>query len=105
MSILTYRQYAMFRAGGDGNATVTRGLCVGSLYGLIEGIKSYKPEVKACKSDKRLQSYGHSKVECIHVNFLLLMSSAAAYLTLRRRLLLKILTSLQTTVMLVAADQ
>ncbi len=28
---------------------------------LIEGIKGYKPEVKASKSDKRLQSYGHLK--------------------------------------------
>ncbi len=49
------------RAGGGGNATVTRGLCVGYLHKIIEGIKTYKPEVKASKSDKRLQSYGHSK--------------------------------------------
>ncbi len=49
------------RAGGGGNATVTRGLCVGYLHEMIEEIKRYKPEVKASKSDKRLQSYGHSK--------------------------------------------
>ena len=28
---------------------------------IIEGIKTYKPEVKAIKLDKRLQSYGHLK--------------------------------------------
>ncbi len=28
---------------------------------MIEGIKSYKPEVKASKSHKQLRSYGHSK--------------------------------------------
>ena len=37
------------------------GLCDGYLYKMIEGIKTYKPEVKASKLDKRLQSYGHSK--------------------------------------------
>ncbi len=42
------------RASGGGNATVTRGLCVGYLLEMIEGIKSYKPEVKASKSDKWL---------------------------------------------------
>ena len=31
------------------------------LHEMIEGIKSYKPEVKASKSDKRLRSYDHSK--------------------------------------------
>ncbi len=29
--------------------------------GMIEGLRSYKPEVKASKSDKQLRSYGHSK--------------------------------------------
>ncbi len=28
---------------------------------MIEGIKTNQPEVKASKSDKRLQSYGHLK--------------------------------------------
>ena len=42
------------RAGGGGNATVTRGLCVGYFREMIEGIKSYKPIVKASKSDKWL---------------------------------------------------
>ena len=51
----------MSKRAGGGNATVTRGLCVGYLHEMIEGIKSYKPEVKASKSDKRLRSYGHSK--------------------------------------------
>ncbi len=45
----------------DGTATVTMALCVGYLHEMIEGINSYKPEVKASKSDKRLRSYGHSK--------------------------------------------
>ncbi len=49
------------RASDGSNATVTIDLCVGYLYKMIEGIKSYKPEVKASKSDKRWQSYGHSK--------------------------------------------
>ncbi len=35
---------------------------------------------------------------CFHINFLLPMSGAAAYLTLRRRLLSKILTSLYTAI-------
>ncbi len=52
------------RAGGGGNATVTRGLCVGYMYEMIEDIKTYKLEVKASKSDKRLRSYGHSKFAC-----------------------------------------
>ncbi len=42
------------KAVGGGNAAVTRGLCVGDLHEMIEGIKSYKPEVKASKSDKWL---------------------------------------------------
>ncbi len=56
----TYNSGMSKRAGG-GNATVTRGPCVGYLHETIEEIKSYKPEVKASKSDKWLQSYGHSK--------------------------------------------
>ncbi len=44
------------RAGGGDNETVTRGLCVGYRYKMIEGLKTYKPEVKASKSDKWLQS-------------------------------------------------
>ena len=51
----------MSKRAGGGNTTVTRGLCVGYLHEMIEGIKSYKPEVKASKLDKRLRSYGHSK--------------------------------------------
>ncbi len=51
----------MSKKAGGGNATVTRGLCVGYVYKMIEGIKAYKSEVKASKSDKQLQSYGHSK--------------------------------------------
>ncbi len=50
------------RASGSGNVTVTRGLRIGYLHKMIGGeIKTYKPEVKASKSDKRLRSYGHSK--------------------------------------------
>ncbi len=49
------------RAGGGGNATVTRGLCAGYWYKLIEGIKSNQPEVKASKSDIRFQTYDHLK--------------------------------------------
>ena len=49
------------RAGGR-NATVTRGLWVRYLHEMIEGIKSNKPEVKASKLDKRLRSYGLSKL-------------------------------------------
>ena len=48
------------RAGGS-NATVTRSLSICSLHKMIEGIESFKLEVKASKSDKRLRSYGHSK--------------------------------------------
>ncbi len=47
------------RATSSGNATITRGLCVSNWYTMIEGIKSYKSEVKASKSDKQLRSYGH----------------------------------------------
>ncbi len=61
----------MSKRAGGGNATVTRGLCVGYMYIKIEDIKSYKPEVKASKSDKRLRSYGHSKFACIHSHFLM----------------------------------
>ncbi len=38
-------------------------------YEMIEGIKTYKPEVKASKSDKRLRSYGHSKFCTISYSF------------------------------------
>ena len=48
------------RAVGGSNATVTMGRCVGYLQ-IIEEIKSYKPEVKASISDRRLRSYGHLK--------------------------------------------
>ncbi len=55
----------------------------------------YKPEVKASKLDKRLQSYDHLKFcTCFHIDFLLPMSGAAAYLLWRRRLLAKKLTTL-----------
>ncbi len=66
---LTNREFTLFaitwsgmskKVGGD-NATVIRALCVGYWYKMIEGIKTYKPEVKASKSDKRLRSYDHSK--------------------------------------------
>ena len=42
------------RGGGGGIATVTRGLCDAYSSIMIEGLKTYKPEVKASKSDKRL---------------------------------------------------
>ena len=45
----------MSKRSGVGNATVTRGLCVGYRYKMIEGIKTYKPEAKASKSDKWLR--------------------------------------------------
>ena len=32
------------------------------MHKMIEGIKTYKPEVKASKSDRWLRNYGHSKV-------------------------------------------
>ena len=44
----------MQRAGAGGNATFTRGLGVGDRYKMTEGITTYKPEVKASESDKRL---------------------------------------------------
>ena len=49
------------RANTGGNAMVARGLCVGYLYKMIEGFKTYKLEVKASISDEWLRSYGHSK--------------------------------------------
>ena len=51
----------MSKRAGGGNAMDFSGLCVGYLYKIIEGIKTCKPEVKASESDKRLQSYSHSK--------------------------------------------
>ncbi len=47
--VSTYSSGMSKRAGGGGNATVTRGLCVGYCYKIIEGIKTCKPEVKASK--------------------------------------------------------
>ncbi len=44
----------MSKRVGGGNATV-----IG--YKMIEGIKTYMPEVKGSKSDKWLRSYGHSQ--------------------------------------------
>ncbi len=46
----------MSKRAGGGNATVTR-----SLYKMIEGIKSYRTEIKTSRLDKRLRSYGHLK--------------------------------------------
>ena len=51
----------MSKTGGDGIAMLTRGLWDGYQSKLIEDIKTNQPEVKASKSDKRLQSYGHLK--------------------------------------------
>ena len=48
--------------------TVTMGLCVGYLHTIIEGIKSYKPEVKASKSDKRLRVMAIQSFACFHIN-------------------------------------
>ena len=47
---------------------------------MIEGLKTYKPELKPSKSDKRLQSYGHSKF-CMfsYSHFLMPMSSGYIY--------------------------
>ncbi len=53
----------------------------------IEGIKSYKPEVKSSKSDKRLRSYGHLKFCMFSYSFPLAYKRCS-------RLLAKILTSL-----------
>ncbi len=57
------------QAGGD-NGRVAPGLCVGYWYKMIEEIKTWKPEVKASKSDERLRSYGHSKFWIFHGQFL-----------------------------------
>ncbi len=81
----------MSKRAGGGNVTVTRALCVGYLYKMREGIKTYEPEVEASKSDKQLQSNGHSKFACFHIHFLLPVSGAAVYLMSRRRLLMEIL--------------
>ena len=42
--------------------TVVKGLWSGHGSQVIEDIKSSQPEVKASKSDKVLQSYGHLKI-------------------------------------------
>ncbi len=69
---------------------------------MTEGITTYKPEVKASKSDKRLRSFAFCMAiqSCafFQTHFFLLMNGAANYLILCRCLLAKILTSLHLNV-------
>ncbi len=59
------------RGGGGSIATGTRGLCDTYYSKMIEVLKTNKPEVKASKSDQRLQSYGHLKFCMIFHGFYL----------------------------------
>ena len=58
------------RGSDSGIATITRGLYDTFWSIMKEGLKTYKPEVKASKLDKRLQSYGHLKFCIMDLIFL-----------------------------------
>ncbi len=73
-------------------AAALRGLLgAGYLVEMIEGIKSCQPEVKASKSDKRLQSYGHLKICMVFDPY---RGGADPYSSPRWRLLENFLTTL-----------
>ncbi len=64
------------RGSGGGIATVTRGLCDAYWSIMIEGVKTYKPEVKANKIGQTVAKLWPFKI--LHHGFYLSISGADA---------------------------